>query len=453
MSYNKENMEPTASAGEARRLSSVSDLFRRAWEDYGKRFRILIGILIVPFAVMGIGQYLMARGSLIAGAALFALSLIGMVFAVAMEMTVIAKDLPPAAAWREGVRIAGPLVWAGLLTYAAVLGGFVMLIVPGFIIATWLLFGTYIVVIEGRRGMAALVQSREYVRGYGWAVFGRYVLAAVLVGIVGGIFSGLASPLLAAVRGVIPLCFEALALPFMLSFIHLLYRDLAAAKPELASAPAPTRRRFLLTSIILGVIGFFAVPAILIFLVSRLFLAGPQGSAMWRILSSASSPVGASRLTAELNADLGNSGLWQQAGTPLAAPTSTLGAFSVVLPPHYEIDSLIADEAIVKSSESLTPYLIVVPGSGSFSDVLARVREMADRLGSGPVIESTTTFAGYPAYSEMVGSPAAYRILLLQAGSTTLLMDLKYSTAADPVLQGLENQVIERIAASLRVAS
>ncbi len=444
-------MEQAASTGEARRLISISDLFRRAWEDYGKRFRILVGVVIVPFVIMGIGQYLVTRGFFLVGILLFAVGAIGMILSIAIAMTMIAKDVPPRAAWRDGLRIVFPLFWVGLLTYAAVLGGIVMLIVPGLIIGTWLLFGTYIVIIEDRRDMSALAQSREYARGYGWAIFGRYVLSVVIVGIAGGVFSGLASPLFAGAGGIVPLLFEALALPFVLIFIHLLYRDLAGIKPELASAAAPGRRGFLLTSIILGIVGFFAIPAIIAFLVFRIFLSGPQGSVVWRILRSSSSSVSTQQLTAELSADLGDQGLWQGQGTPLAAPTGTLGSFSVVLPPHYEIDSFIAGEAIVKSSESLTPYLIVVPGAGSFTDILARVRTMAERLGSGgSVIESTTTFAGYPAYSEMVGVPAAYRILVLQAGTTTLLMDLRYSTAPDPALQDLENQVIERIAASLR---
>ena len=130
-------MEQAASTGEARRLISISDLFRRAWEDYGKRFRTLVGVVIVPFVIMGIGQYLVTRGFFSVGILLFAVGAIGMILSIAIAMTMIAKDVPPRAAWRDGLRIVFPLFWVGLLTYAAVLGGIVMLIVPCNVRSSW----------------------------------------------------------------------------------------------------------------------------------------------------------------------------------------------------------------------------------------------------------------------------------------------------------------------------
>lgn len=51
------------------------------------------------------------------------------------------------------------------LTIFAVVGGFVLFIVPGFILLISLYFSQYVFVLEGKRGMSALLRSRAIVKG------------------------------------------------------------------------------------------------------------------------------------------------------------------------------------------------------------------------------------------------------------------------------------------------
>lgn len=59
-----------------------------------------------------------------------------------------------------------PLFWTSILCFLAVMGGFILLIIPGILFALW--FGLYqhVVVIERIRGLAALRRSKQLVRPY-----------------------------------------------------------------------------------------------------------------------------------------------------------------------------------------------------------------------------------------------------------------------------------------------
>ena len=89
-----------------------------------------------------------------------------------------------------------PLLGAGLLAGFGIALGFLLLIVPGFILLTiWSVIAP-VVVIEKRPVLEAFGRSRELVRGHGWTVF--------FVVIITGLLSGVASALLQAAFSALP---------------------------------------------------------------------------------------------------------------------------------------------------------------------------------------------------------------------------------------------------------
>jgi len=72
-----------------------------------------------------------------------------------------------------------------ILTGLIVLGGLILLIVPGIIFSIWYGFALYIFLFDGTKGYAALKKSKELVVGYTWPIFGRYILATIIMYIVG----------------------------------------------------------------------------------------------------------------------------------------------------------------------------------------------------------------------------------------------------------------------------
>ncbi|MCA9028152.1 MAG: hypothetical protein KDA86_23280 [Planctomycetaceae bacterium] len=57
-----------------------------------------------------------------------------------------------------------PLIWTSILMGLAIMGGLILLIIPGILLAFWFSLSTHVVVIEGISGGAALKRSKELVR-------------------------------------------------------------------------------------------------------------------------------------------------------------------------------------------------------------------------------------------------------------------------------------------------
>ncbi len=82
-----------------------------------------------------------------------------------------------------------------------VVGGYVLLLIPGIILSLVLIFSRFAYVKEGKKGLSALLRSRDLVKGNWWQVFGAFfiVSAIMLVGlIVGAIMIGFAIPLISS---------------------------------------------------------------------------------------------------------------------------------------------------------------------------------------------------------------------------------------------------------------
>jgi uncharacterized membrane protein len=73
------------------------------------------------------------------------------------------------------------IVLANLLVAAIVGIGFLLLIVPGIIFACRLSFVTYLVMDKGLDPVAAIEKSWFMTRGHGWRIFGMYLLAFLLI--------------------------------------------------------------------------------------------------------------------------------------------------------------------------------------------------------------------------------------------------------------------------------
>jgi hypothetical protein len=136
-----------------------------------------------------------------------------------------------------GLRKLGGLLVVTLLTFLAVLGGTVLLIVPGILFYVRFAFAPAALVVEDTGAIAAMRRSWRLVRGHFWRLFGTLLLASLLVGIVGGIagapfviaaqFIGPAGWPLAAAGNAIAGIFTR---PFVLIIVVLLYFDLRIRK-------------------------------------------------------------------------------------------------------------------------------------------------------------------------------------------------------------------------------
>ncbi|MFZ4631578.1 MAG: hypothetical protein ACOYL8_00030 [Patescibacteria group bacterium] len=95
----------------------------------------------------------------------------------------------PKNVFKEAKNFIVPYIAVSFLTVILVILWTFLLIIPGIIYSILYSFAVYVFFFEGKTGMAALKRSKELVKGYWWAVAGRFFLLALIMWIFGIIIS------------------------------------------------------------------------------------------------------------------------------------------------------------------------------------------------------------------------------------------------------------------------
>lgn len=162
-----------------------------------------------------------------------------------------------------------PLLWIILLNSLVVLGGFILLIIPGIIFSVWFMFSQFALIFENIRGAQALLRSKELVIGHWWRIFFYSLIFS------GGIF--IIHFFIEKAISFTPKIFYlllSLALniffltPLLLIFFYVLYKDLlrfSSLSPSLAQHQSPKwiYGTALLSVILIILLVFIIVPSII----------------------------------------------------------------------------------------------------------------------------------------------------------------------------------------------
>jgi hypothetical protein len=73
------------------------------------------------------------------------------------------------------------VVFVDVLIMLIVLGGFILLIIPGLVFAVWYALSTHAAMLDDKHGMEALTASRELVRGKFWSVAWKFFGGLLLI--------------------------------------------------------------------------------------------------------------------------------------------------------------------------------------------------------------------------------------------------------------------------------
>lgn len=124
-----------------------------------------------------------------------------------------------------------PYLTTGLLALLWILGGTLLFIVPGLILALRYTLIPYAVLVEGREGGAALERSSQLCRARPWKVYGNLIGAAFVIVLTGAFVSGLAGAVTMflpdAADQVVAKAVDGLAGVWLAGFAVLLYKDVA----------------------------------------------------------------------------------------------------------------------------------------------------------------------------------------------------------------------------------
>lgn len=194
------------------RPRGVGEILRDAFELYRRHWRNLIVIVAVIVIPLSFAQVLLegatrsgfdGEGDL-ANGALVGRALASLVVAIvsilmwtvltgaitrAAAGTFLGRDLEIGESYRYGLARFWSIVLVGVLSALAIVGGFILLVIPGFIVLAHLTCVIPALVIEDRRGREALRRSWDLVRGFGWRVFWTIIVAGLLTGVVNAVLT------------------------------------------------------------------------------------------------------------------------------------------------------------------------------------------------------------------------------------------------------------------------
>lgn len=240
-------------------LRSLSSLFTETWGVYRERWATLVEIVLLPTLVVLLGAVLIGLGlglfsAIVGGLIVFAGWIIFM-FSVLPIVYSIHNGTGVDASYKATIGSFWPFVWVIILQVCAVMGGYVMLIIPGIWLAISLSFVTYVFVVEHRRGIDALRQSKDYIKGYWWAVLGRiFLLIVVYLAVV--VIVRIPVTFLAGqiVGGIVSAVIVLFFIPFAMIYEYAIFKNLRELKPHLAETQTKAGTGFLKASAIVGIV-------------------------------------------------------------------------------------------------------------------------------------------------------------------------------------------------------
>ena len=203
------------------------------------KFSILVGIPFLPYLIffpsmMGPKPNLNGAGatlglSVILSVVLGVISQAVVIYAAFQDMR--GRSATIGESLQKGLARFWPIVGLALAIGFGILLGFILLVVPGFILYSMWFVALPACVVESLPPFRSLGRSAELTKGHRWATFGLFLLLAVISGILGGIVGALFSAIGGTIIAIIArFIFQAVFGAFQATVVVVAYHDLRVAK-------------------------------------------------------------------------------------------------------------------------------------------------------------------------------------------------------------------------------
>ena len=262
-------------------LPSATTILGQAWTIYKERLSTFLGVLIIPGLIMVLFSVIPTNNEFL-GIGVSSILIILLFVPVVLSQTwaqlallYVIKDrqekIGIIEAYRRSWSKILSFLWIALLLVFIIMGGFLLLIVPGIIFAIWFSLANYILITEDLKGVDALLKSKEYVTGYWGGVFWRLFFISIIIGTISFATTFILGYVLIPLS--IPFVFYlfqlilGLFLPqLMMIYIFLVYSHLRNLKKEIAFTPPTGKRGFFIFA---GILGLLTIPLAIF---SKIFL-------------------------------------------------------------------------------------------------------------------------------------------------------------------------------------
>ncbi|MFZ1075588.1 MAG: hypothetical protein WAN50_04415 [Minisyncoccia bacterium] len=268
----QQSAEATNSPGQITgELPSAWQLLSESWALYRLRFGVLLALYAIPVLLVFAGEMLPLYGGPVAGEVVcIGLGFILLFCAYYGAILSLHRGSNVGQSLAGGSALLLPGLWLGILTCCVLVGGFALLVVPGVMMSIQFFVAAYVFALEGRRGLGALIQSREYVRGYWWPIAVRSIIVSFVVLIV---YYAVSIPFdfaaafaflkaggdptkLRDFSSAVMIIPSLLISTFGLVYGYKVYQYLKALKPSLEANPATKGRGFLIFCAVFGPIAY-----------------------------------------------------------------------------------------------------------------------------------------------------------------------------------------------------
>lgn len=220
------------------KLIGAGDLIENSWLICRKNYKkfltisfwmflptVLVTAVFLATRLLGTAEFVSAAMVVVVSLpAYLAQFLATMVFVMAIDAILKNEDFDPRKLAEAALKKIWPVLLVAALTALVVLGGFILLIIPGIIFSIWYAFSYYEAVLNDMRGLAALKKSKELVAGRFWAVLWRLAASTFFWSIVVWLF-----------MSTVFLLLQALTRPFLAIISAEPWATLLASFLELAS--------------------------------------------------------------------------------------------------------------------------------------------------------------------------------------------------------------------------
>jgi len=203
---------------------------------------IIVGLLYLLSTYLGDGPAVLIFQIILGLLAFISILILLYVFYIStIGIYILLRDFSPDLKVKEAFKRARPYFWKFIIVNLFV-GIFVLLwsllfIIPGIIASVYYTFAIWTLIFEGYEGTSALKRSKELVKGYWWAIFGRYLaigliyLVISLILIIPFLFVREGSTLESILNLTIQIIDVVINVIFVI-YSYLIYKDLVKIKGE-----------------------------------------------------------------------------------------------------------------------------------------------------------------------------------------------------------------------------
>jgi hypothetical protein len=215
-------------------IKLIDESFRTFFAKENIFYFISIYLIMVPFQIFSYFQEsLVSSGNWSSLPYSFAIIAINILYFIAYLLTSVAGIVAVKRVvdkekldFKDTMTFAWKNLWGlfllSALMFLIILGGMILLIIPGIIFSIWFTFSKFIYVDQGLGIKASLGKSRELFKGRFWSVYWRLFV----IGIFFALFVGISMYLLSLIPFGIGSAIAVLAGAFFILPCYLLYREL-----------------------------------------------------------------------------------------------------------------------------------------------------------------------------------------------------------------------------------